>query len=292
MYCNIHRGAVFENQLSFLSHSELRNRFMSATASIVTWNVNSLRARREHVEAFLKEEQPDVLLLQELKLEEAAFPYDMAEEYGYNAAVLGQKTYNGVAILSRTPIEDVETPALIEGDTQARYIEAVTSVHGVVMRVVSVYVPNGQEVGSEKFAYKLAYLDALRTRLTALLAYQEVLVVGGDYNVAPSADDVWDASALDGTVCFHPEERRRWYALTHLGLYDAYRTLHPQGNAASWWDYRGAGFERGHGMRIDHLLLSPEATDRLTGCDILTDVRAKDKPSDHAPIRVTLRANP
>jgi exodeoxyribonuclease-3 len=265
---------------------------MSATASIVTWNVNSLRSRREHVEAFLREHRPDVLLLQELKLEETLFPYELAEEYGYNAAVLGQKTYNGVAILSLSPLEDIETPALIADDTQARYIEAVTSVQGMVMRVASVYVPNGQEVGSEKFAYKLAFLDALHARLRTLLAYREVFVVGGDYNVAPSPDDVWDAAALDGTVCYHPEERRRWHALTHLGLYDAYRAIHPDGNAATWWDYRGAGFERGHGMRIDHFLLSPEATDVLHGCDILTDERAKDKPSDHAPVRVTLRIQP
>jgi exodeoxyribonuclease III len=258
-------------------------------ARIVTWNVNSLRARLQHVTHFLREYTPDIVLLQELKLEEAHFPYADIEECGYNCAVYGQKTYNGVAILSRTPLEDVHCGLEKNGDDQARYIEAVTNVAGQVLRVASVYVPNGQEVGSEKFAYKLNFLEALRAHAERLLEYRETLVLGGDYNIAPLPYDVWDADALEGTLCYHPDERRALSALMNLGFYDAYRTLHHQGVAASWWDYRAGAFEREQGLRIDYLLLSPEAVDKLHACEILVAERAKEKPSDHAPVIVTLR---
>jgi exodeoxyribonuclease III len=260
----------------------------SPTASIVTWNVNSLRSRLSHVLDFLRRHTPDIVLLQELKLEETKFPYAELEECGYQCAVYGQKTYNGVAILSREPLEDV-TRHFDADDDHARYIEAVTCAQGQVIRVASVYVPNGQEVGSDKFAYKLAFLEKLRQHCATLLEYNEWLVVGGDYNVAPLPQDVYDAESMEGTLCYHPDERSRLRALLHLGLYDAYRVLHPEQPAYSWWDYRGGSLERDHGMRIDHLLLSPEVIDRLADCHILKDERFKDKPSDHAPVMAKFR---
>jgi exodeoxyribonuclease-3 len=261
---------------------------MSSTASIVTWNINSLRARHEHVVTYLREYQPDIVLLQELKLEEARFPYEQIEECGYNCAVYGQKTYNGVAILSKTPLDDI-TKGLDETDAQARYIEATTCIEGQLLRVASIYVPNGQAVDSDKFAYKMRFFDTLRTHCQTLLRFEEPLILGGDYNVAYLPQDVYDPEKLNGTVCYHPDERAHLRALLHLGLYDAYRTLHPEENGFSWWDYRGGGFARNHGLRIDHLLLSPEATDRLSACDIDREERERDKPSDHAPVRMTLQ---
>ncbi len=256
---------------------------------IATWNVNSIRQRIAHLLAFLDTQKPDIVLLQETKVENDKFPIMEIEERGYNLALHGQKTFNGVAILSKYPLEDIVT-ALPgdEADAQARYIEAVVSIRGSAVRIASVYVPNGQSPDSEKFPYKLRFLERLAAHAQHLLRYQEVLVVGGDYNVAPAAEDVYDPKGQEGTVCFHPEERKRFHALLHLGLYDAWRNLHPQDHAYSWWDYRGGGFVNDKGMRIDHLLLSPEALDCLGDCSMLREERATENPSDHIPVLATL----
>ncbi len=256
---------------------------------IATWNVNSVKARLQHVLDYLKDEQPDVLLLQELKCLTEAFPTMECEDAGYNVAAHGQKTYNGVAILSKHPIEDVVTtlPVLEEADKedkQARYIEAVICGDGQAFRVASVYVPNGTEIDSDRFAYKLRYFDRLREHITGLLRYEEKLIIGADYNVAPEDIDVYNPKALRGTLCFHPEEQQKFRSLLHLGLADAYRALHPDVQQFSWWDYRGGGLQNNKGLRIDHLLLSPQAADNLQACDVDLHPRQKEKPSDHAPV--------
>jgi exodeoxyribonuclease III len=254
---------------------------------IVTWNVNSIRSRLEHLLGFLRSHSPDVVLLQELKLEESKFPYMEIEELGYNCAVMGQKTYNGVAILSKAPLEDVRTH--LYNDANARYIEAVTYHENQAIRVASVYVPNGQEVGSDKFAYKMQFLTHLRSHMQELLSLREILVVGGDYNIAYLQQDVYDATALEGTVCYNAQERAHLRAILNMGYYDALRVLNPIEHIYSWWDYRGGGFERGHGLRIDHLLLSPEAVDMLVGTKVVQELRTLDKPSDHAPVMCELQ---
>lgn len=253
------------------------------TASIVTWNLNSIRSRLQHLLDFLERTAPDIVLLQELKLEEDKFPFAEIEDRGYNCAVYGQKTYNGVAILSKTPLEDI-TKGLGDDDPQARYIEAVTTINSTVLRIASIYVPNGQALDSEKFPYKMQFFDKLTAHAQTLLGYEEVLVLGADYNVAYLPQDVYDANAIDGSICYHPQERSKLQALMNLGLYDAFRTLHPDEQAYSWWDYRAGKFQKDEGLRIDHLLLSAEATDRLQECVIDRDERGKDKPSDHAPV--------
>lgn len=253
---------------------------------IVTWNVNSIKSRLQHVLRYLDENQPDILLLQELKCTDENFPYMEIEDKGYNVAVHGQKTYNGVAIISKFPLEDVQKglPGN-ENDEQARYIEAVVSVEHEAWRVVSVYVPNGQSPTSDKFPYKLGFFDKLEAHIAQLLTYEEKLVVGGDYNVAPSAEDVYAPKQLEGTCCFHHAERAKFRKLTHLGLADAYRVIHPtKGDEYSWWDYRGGGWQRNQGMRIDHLLLSPEASDSLKDANIDKTPRGWEKASDHAPV--------
>jgi len=229
------------------------------------------------------------VLLQETKTVDEGFPRLEIEDLGYNIALAGQKTYNGVAILSKLPLDDIRTrlPG-DESDMEARYIEAVASTSGGAVRVASVYVPNGQSPDSDKFQYKLRFLARLRAHAETLLGLEEAFVLGGDYNVAPYPLDVYDPAGLDGTVCYHPLEREALRGMLHLGLYDAFRTLHPQTQAFSWWDFRSAGFETGKGLRIDHLLLSPQATDRLRACEILQQMRGQERPSDHAPVMCTL----
>jgi len=253
---------------------------------IVTWNVNSVKSRLEHLQKYLREFSPDIVLLQELKCVTESFPYIEIEELGYNVVAHGQKTYNGVAILSKHRIEDVKTGLDgfgIDGttaDEQSRYIEAVTGG----FRVASVYVPNGQAVDSDKFPYKLNFFDRLRTHISGLLEYNEKVVIGGDYNVAPKAIDVYDPKSLAGTVCFHPLEQEKWRSLEFAGYTDAFRAKNPDRQQFSWWDYRAGAWEHGKGMRIDHLLLSPQAADCLVSCETEDTPRRWEKPSDHAPV--------
>lgn len=261
--------------------------------TIATWNVNSIKARLEHVLAWLKETAPDIALLQELKCIDEAFPREQIEDLGYNVATHGQKTYNGVAILSKFPLDDVVRglPG-DESDEQARYIEAVASLPGgEAVRIASVYVPNGQEIGSDKFAYKLAFFERLKNHLAGLLAFEEMVVIGGDYNVAPTGADVYAPEQLAGSICFHPDEQAAWRRMVHLGYSDAYRLMHPEGDGDcpfSWWDYRAGGWQNNKGLRIDHHLLSPQAADRLTDCSVQRELRDVEKASDHAPVLAVL----
>ncbi len=260
-------------------------------ARFATWNVNSVKARIGHLIAWLRESKPDVVMLQELKTEAESFPRLEIEDLGYNIALVGQKTYNGVAVLARHPLS-VECTRLPgdEADDQARYIEALIEMAGGkdlprrVLRAVSVYVPNGNPVDSEKFPYKLRWLERLGDRLRHLLTLEEVLVVGGDYNVAPADDDVYDPKAWAGDALCRPESRARYRALLHLGLTDALRALHGESHLYSYWDYQGGHWAKDEGLRIDHLLLSPQAADRLAASGIDRGPRRKEKPSDHTPV--------
>ena len=257
--------------------------------TIATFNVNSIKARLPNLLAWLDTCPIDILLLQELKCEDHAFPAMELEDRGYNLAIYGQKTYNGVAICSKFPLDDI-TRGLPgdNADTQARYIEAVASIPGGAIRVASVYVPNGQEVGSDKFAYKLRFYDRLYAHWQQQLRFREKAVLGGDFNCAPEALDVHDPAAWEGKVLFHSDERSRLRSLMHLGMYDAFRVQHPDARHYSWWDYRGGGFERNHGVRIDHLLLSAAAADCLSDCHIDDSPRGQEKPSDHTPVVASL----
>lgn len=263
------------------------------TVTFATWNVNSVRSRLLHLLEWLRSDSaPDVLLLQELKTIDENFPAMEIEELGYNLALHGQKTYNGVAILSKYPLSEIKRglPGN-EADEQARYIEALVEANGEVVRIASVYVPNGQSVDSDKFTYKMGFFDHLEARLKCLLAQDEPLVIGGDYNVAPYPLDVYDPKRLDGTVCYHPREREKLRRLFNLGLYDAFRTLHPQRQQFSWWDYRANALKLNHGLRIDHLLLSAQAIDRLQTCETIIWLRDKEQASDHAPVSCTLEVH-
>ena len=256
---------------------------------VATWNVNSVKARIGHLTDWLRETAPDVALLQEIKTVAEDFPRLEIEDLGYNVAVVGQKTYNGVAILARHPLT-VERSALPgdDDDAQARYVEALVEPPGKgrrkVLRVASIYAPNGNPVDSDKFPYKLLWLNRLRAHARDLLKFEETLVLGGDYNVAPTDDDVYDPVAWRDDALCRPESRDAFRALLHLGLTDALRALHPEAGLYTYWDYQGGRWAKDEGLRIDHLLLSPQAADRLTAAEVDRGPRALDRPSDHAPV--------
>ena len=255
---------------------------------IATWNVNSVNARLETVVRWFEEAQPDVACLQEIKCVDEKFPAEPFERLGYNLAIHGQKTYNGVAILSKRPLEDVRR-GLPEGDgdEHARYIEAVVSGPEPV-RVASIYLPNGNPIGTDKFAYKLGWMGRLHRHAQALLAYEEPLALLGDYNVIPEERDAEFPKNWLGDALFQPESRAAFRALKWLGLTEAYLQADGAPGAYTFWDYQAGAWQRNNGIRIDHALLSPQAADKLRGVSIHRDVRGWDKPSDHVPLVVEL----
>jgi len=248
---------------------------------IVTWNVNSIRARKERVLAWVAAQQPDVLCLQETKVTDDAFPRADFEALGYHVTVSGQRTYNGVAILSRTqPSEVVRTFADDEEERDARFLTARIAE----VQVVCMYVPNGQVIGSEKFAYKLAWLGRLRRYLDHHCDPRTMLALCGDLNVAPEPRDVHDPAAWQDTVLFHPQARAALQTLCAWGLVDAFRLQHSEGGLYSWWDYRQLSFPKNHGLRIDHILVTSSLAARSTGARIDREARKGQGASDHAPV--------
>lgn len=253
---------------------------------IATWNVNSIRARTPKLTGWLQEAKPDVLLLQETKVEDSGFPTALFTDLGYQVSFHGQKSYNGVAIAARSAITDVALGLELEPgklDEQTRVIAA--TVDG--LRVASIYAPNGQSPGTDKYGYKLAWYAALRRWLDAHDRAQPI-VLGGDWNVAPGDLDVYDPKKWAGKIMCSEPERDGWRALCAWGLDDAFRRLNPESTAYSWWDYRGAWFWKDQGLRIDHFLADPTVMARVTACAIDRDARKGQDASDHAPVVLTL----
>lgn len=256
---------------------------------IATWNVNSARQRAGHLVRFLKERAPDVVCLQEIKCVDEAFPHAEVEAAGYNVAVHGQKGFNGVAILSRAPIETVRGLPGDPLDEQARYIEAVVPHDGAAVRVASLYLPNGNPPDSNKYAYKLAWMDRLTTHARALLKLEEPLVLAGDYNVIPADEDCYDPVLWAHDALGSPQTRGRFRALLNLGFVDALRATSEEAGIYTFWDYQAGAWQRNRGLRIDHALLSPQAADRLVDASVDRARRGEDRPSDHVPLIVELR---
>lgn len=253
---------------------------------LATWNVNSLKVRLQHLLDWLAAAEPDVVALQELKMQDENFPHAAIEAAGYTAVCNGQKTYNGVALLAKKPLllEDVSRNLPGFEDEQRRVIAA--TVNGV--RVVSVYVVNGQAVGSEKFGYKLRFLAALHDYVQGELLLHPKLVVMGDYNIAPTPEDTHDPAQWEGNILCSPPERAALQGLLALGLSDAFsKPFLPEGRF-TWWDYRMAGFRRNLGLRIDHILLSAPLLESVREWKVDTAPRKLERPSDHAPVMVTL----
>jgi exodeoxyribonuclease-3 len=256
---------------------------------IASWNVNSIKIRLAHLLDWLKQSKTDVVLLQEIKCLDDGFPALEIEALGYNVAVHGQKTYNGVAILSRHPMT-VEQRGLPEAPdpTQARYLEAViqpqtTGGDRRPVRVASIYFPNGNPAPGPKYDHKLAFMAGLEAHARKLLTFEEPLVLGGDYNVIPQPEDVYDPKAWATDALFLPQSRAALRRIVHLGLTDAFRALHAE-VAYTFWDYQAGAWQKDHGLRIDHLLLSPQAADRLAASGIDKKPRGWEKPSDHTPV--------
>lgn len=250
---------------------------------IATWNVNSLNVRLPHVMKWLEENPTDVLAIQETKLTDDKFPLAALEAAGYHVAYTGQKTYNGVAIIAKLPILDIVKNNPKFDDLQQRIIAG--TIDGV--RVVCAYVPNGQAVGSEKYLYKMAWMNAFHDWIQEEAAKHPQLAVVGDYNIAPEDRDVHDPAAWEGMVHVSPEERAQLKRLLDLGLTDAFRMFEQADKSYSWWDYRGLGFRLNKGLRIDHLLLSDALRQRCTACVIDRVPRKWEQPSDHTPVIAT-----
>ena len=256
---------------------------------IATWNVNSIRQRMDSLLAWLKERDPDIVCLQEIKCVDEAFPREALEALGYNVAVHGQKTFNGVALLSKLTFDEV-APGLIgdDSDVQARFLEALVSTKAGVLRVVSLYLPNGNPIGTDKYIYKIKWMERLANFSRERLKLEEPFVLAGDYNVIPAAADARNPAAWTKDALFLPQTRENFRALLNLGLTDAIRAVSDDADLYTFWDYQAGSWAKNNGIRIDHLLLSPQAADRLTDAGIDRHVRSWDKPSDHVPVYVDL----
>ncbi len=254
------------------------------TLSVATWNVNSIRARLDLLLEWLQGNEPDVVCLQETKVRDAEFPVGPFDELGYTAAYKGQKAYNGVCILSTREFDEVKKDFEdIEGDDR-RLLQAC--VGGVT--VINGYFPHGRSPGSPAFYDKLDFIESLREYMNDTFTPGDAVVLVGDFNVAPEAIDVYDADLLQGSIGFHPQERNTLVLLREWGFVDAYRKVHPDVEAFSWWDYRG-GFKNNRGMRVDHVWVSEALEGSIEDCVIHREMRTADKPSDHVPVIATLQ---
>ncbi|OEY86361.1 exodeoxyribonuclease III [Wolbachia pipientis] len=247
---------------------------------IASWNVNSIRKRISQLCSFIIDNQIDIVLLQEIKCTEEQFPYLEVQELKYEYAIYGQTTRNGVCILSKYPILEKLRINLVEGYHDARYVECVVKYDDYNIRLASVYVPNG----NNEFEYKLRFLNKLSERMIQLLKNEEITIVAGDYNIAPDDIDVFDPHLLHDQVCFHINEREKLRTIFNFGFTDAFRISHPDLQQFSWWHYQGNSVRNNHGMRIDHILLSPQAVDKLEACYTYEKLRKLENPSDHAPV--------
>ena len=258
---------------------------LQTSMKIATWNINGVKARLENLLLWLKESDPDIVCLQEIKSVDDQFPRDGIEALGYHVETHGQKGFNGVALLSKRRFDEINRglPG-DEGDEQARFIEGVVSTDGGVVRAVSLYLPNGNPIDTEKFSYKLAWMTRLRKWAEERLLLEEPLVLAGDYNVIPEPLDAKNPQAWLGDELFQPETRKAFRRLENLGFQDSLRAVSDDGDVYSFWDYQAGAWQKNNGIRIDHLMLSPEAANRLLSVSVEKHVRSWEKPSDHVPV--------
>ncbi len=264
---------------------------MMNTMKIATWNIAGIKARHETLCQWLQQSQPDIVCLQEIKSIDESFPRDTIENLGYHIETHGQKSFNGVAILSKkTPDEVIRRLPGNGNDEQARYIEAVYSTNKGVVRIASLYLPNGNPIESEKYSYKMEWMERLYAHTKSLLAYEEPLILAGDYNVIPTTLDAKKPQEWNQDALFLQKTRKAFQRILYLGLYDAIRNV-TDTPSFSFWDFQAGAWPKNNGIRIDHLLLSPEAVDHLICAHSQTEVRGYPKPSDHVPVWIHLNIN-
>ena len=258
---------------------------------IATWNINGIKARIENLLQWLQTSGPDIVCLQEIKSVDADFPRLEIESLGYNVETHGQKGFNGVAILSKLRFDEVIRGLPGEtDDAQSRYIEGVFSVGSRAIRVASIYLPNGNPLGTEKFHYKVRWMDRLIAHASDRLSLEEPLILAGDYNIIPEPEDCFSPKAWEGDALFQPESRQAYRRMKALGLAEAIRSVTDAPKTYTFWDYQAGAWQKNNGIRIDHILLSPEAANLLVSAEIEKSVRSWEKPSDHVPVIVELAA--
>ena len=260
---------------------------------IATWNINGIKARHDNLLEWLRQSNPDIVGLQEIKSVDENFPREEIEALGYNLETHGQKSFNGVALLSKLPFDEVHRglPQIDDNeapDEQARFIEGLFSVDGSVLRIASLYLPNGNPVDSEKFPYKLSWMKRLEDWAKKRLDLEEPFILAGDYNVIPMPEDCHDPKAWEGDALYRPESRTAFRRLLNLGLVEAVRSVENSSGVYTFWDYQAGAWQKNNGIRIDHLLMSPEAANLLHSADIEKHVRDWEKPSDHVPVCINL----
>ena len=255
---------------------------------ISSWNVNSIRARIENVKNYLNKFSPDIVFVQEIKTEDKTFPYDEIKSLGYESYVFGQKSYNGVAILSKKKLLNVKNDIIKDKNKQSRIITADLKHKSKTIKLINVYTPNGNPVDTEKYTYKLYWLESLIKKLKGYLKKKENIIIGGDFNIIPSAEDVHNPKGYENDALFRLEIRKKLRELLSLGFHDAYRYIHPDKEGYTFWDYTSGAWQKNNGMRIDHFLVSNSLIDKVKSININKDPRGREKPSDHTPIEITL----
>ena len=255
---------------------------------ISSWNVNSVRARIENIKSYLLKYKPDILMMQEIKTEDVNFPYDDFSSMNYESHVFGQKSYNGVAIISKGKLKNIRTDLIKDKLKQSRIISAEVEYKKKIIQLINIYTPNGNPVDTEKYTYKLYWLDSLIKKLKSISKQNENIIIGGDFNIIPSAEDVHNPKSYENDALFRLEIRKKLRELINLGFHDAYRFIHPDKEGYTFWDYTSGAWQKNNGMRIDHFLVSSSLIDAVKDVKINKFPRGRQKPSDHTPIEIEL----
>ena len=255
---------------------------------ITSWNVNSVRARIENIKNYLRKFSPDIVMMQEIKTEDPSFPYDDFSSLDYESHVFGQKSYNGVAIISKHKLENIRLDLIKDKLKQSRIISAEVKYKKKNIQIINIYTPNGNPVDTEKYTYKIYWLDSLINQLKKLSKKNENIILGGDFNIIPSAEDVYNPKSFENDALYRLEIRKKLREMINLGFHDAYRHIHADKEGYTFWDYMRGAWQKNNGMRIDHFLVSSSLLNILKNVKINKDPRGKEKPSDHTPIEIEL----
>jgi len=255
---------------------------------ISSWNVNSVRARIENIKEYIKKFSPDIIMMQEIKTEDVNFPYDEFKNLKYESYVYGQKSYNGVAIISKHKLENIKNDLIKDKLKQSRIISAEITYKKKIIQIINIYTPNGNPVDTEKYTYKIDWLDNLIKQLKSLSKKNENIVIGGDFNIIPSAEDVYNAKSFEDDALYRLEIRKKLREMINLGFHDTFRHLHGDKEGYTFWDYMRGAWQKNNGMRIDHFLVSNSLLNNIKNFKINKEPRGKEKPSDHTPIEIEL----